>query len=611
MNKQFLGLALTFLGLSATAFGADPLRGTPIGSDPQSAPFAFDGNPQSGYSSSRNTYAWVGLDLGSPHVISEVKWTPPAGREDALLLGVFQGATTPDFLDAVPIAFISDSSMRHADVNCSRGFRYVRLVGPVNSFCQVAEIEFYGQQGNGDDSRLCQITNLPTVVVNTLNGDLPYDKEHEIACNVIIISKDGTDVLQKSAGIRERGNMSRTFPKKPYRIKFDKKQNVLDAPAKAKKWTLINNYGDKTLMRNMLGFDIAKMVGMAYVPYIQPVDVVVNGDYKGCYQLCDQVEVNEGRVDIDEMTPDDNYGEALTGGYLVEVDSYAYSEPVWFSTREFGIPVTIKSPDDDEITDDQRNYIEDYFNMMVSKAGDTDPETGLESVFDIHSFVQHMLVNEFVGNTDTYWSVNMYKHRGNPKIYTGPVWDLDLGFDNDNPVYPVVPNSGDGYLWETHYSSSAGGMKDLARQILHRDDVKEEILNVWSQTRDSGFSIDWVAEKVNEYSALLSESQRLNFLRWPMLNVRVHGNPKVYGSYEAELDILNQYTEAQMPHLDKVIGYVEGSHGTNGIAAPIIDNASARTAEYFTLTGLRVEGKLSPGIYVEVKGNARRKIMVK
>ena len=113
-------------------------------------------------------------------------------------------------------------------------------------------------------------------------------------------------LLSEPGTIRERGNYSRNFPKKPYRIKFDSKQHVLDAPAKAKKWTLINNYGDKTLMRNMLAFEISRQLGMPYTPYSKAVDVLLNGEYKGCYQLCDQVEVNKKRVAIDELTPRDN-----------------------------------------------------------------------------------------------------------------------------------------------------------------------------------------------------------------------------------------------------------------------------------------------------------------
>ena len=131
---------------------------------------------------------------------------------------------------------------------------------------------------------------------------------------------------------------------------------MLDAPAKAKKWTLIPNYSDKTLLRNLLAFEMSRQMGMTYTPYGTAVDVLLNGEYKGCYQLCDQVEINKNRVNITEMTPNDNQGSALTGGYLIEVDAYANQEISWFKSAK-GNPVTIKSPDDDEITANQKQYI--------------------------------------------------------------------------------------------------------------------------------------------------------------------------------------------------------------------------------------------------------------
>ena len=231
-----------------------------------------------------------------------------------------------------------------------------------------------------------------------MNNEIPNDKENQVVSQLTIISDDGTNLLSEPGATRERGNASRDFPKKPYRIKFDKKQNVLDAPAKAKKWTLINNYGDKTLMRNLLAFELSRRMGLSYTPYGTAVDVLLNGEYKGCYQLCDQVEIDKNRVAITEMTPEDNQGSALTGGYLIEVDAYANQEKSWFNSNK-GNPVTIKSPDEDEITANQKQYIRNFFNQM---------ENNWAAYLDLNSFLRHFLVGELSGNTDTYWSVFMY-----------------------------------------------------------------------------------------------------------------------------------------------------------------------------------------------------------
>ena len=516
MKNRSLFLALT-LALSCNFFlsAQSKLTGTPIGSDPENAFIAFDGDKTNRYMTKSGSYSWVGLDLGEPHIISQVGVSIPTDNKAYYQLGIFQGANNPDFSDAIPIAMIKDRDLDIMEVKCSRGFRYVRYVGPANSYCLVSEVEFYGEPGEGDDKHLWQITNLPTVVINTVNGEIPYDKEHDISSTVIIISNDGTEILAKDkTNIRERGNASREYPKKPWRIKFDKKQNVLDAPAKAKKWTLINNYGDKTLMRNMLAFDIARKMEMEWVPFCTPVDVVLNGEYKGCYQLCDQVEVGEGRLEIDEMEKTDTEGDALTGGYFVEIDAYAVDEPVWFRTAHYGLPVTIKSPDDEDIVESQKKYIENYFNMLEPMMKDTDPLTGYRSIFDNRSFIQHMLVNEMAGNTDTYWSTYMYKRRDDPVIYTGPVWDFDLGFNNDFRTYPVPSRSGSGFLWNSGLASSADGMIYFAQRILLKDEsTAAEITDVWRKARRNGLSAEWLNNQVDEYASLIEESQKLNFTR--------------------------------------------------------------------------------------------------
>ena len=244
---------------------------------------AFDGNLQTFFASWERSYTWAGLDLGVPHVITRVGWSPrnDVHGEQRVQLGVFEGANSPDFMDALPLYVISErgtiGTVSHADVACSKGFRYVRYIGPSDARCNIAEIEFYGHEGEGDESQLYRVTNLPTVSIHTLNGEIPYDKEHQIVSQLTIISDDG--LLSEPGTTRERGNASRNFPKKPWRIKFDKKQRVLDAPGKAKKWTLLNNYGDKTLMRNLLAFELSKRLGMPYTPYGTVVDVLLNGDY--------------------------------------------------------------------------------------------------------------------------------------------------------------------------------------------------------------------------------------------------------------------------------------------------------------------------------------------
>ena len=511
---------------------------------------AFDGNADTFLATYERSYTWAGLDLGKPYVITRVGWMP---RDDyngpkRVVLGVFEGANREDFMDALPLYVITEQGVRkqlsHAAVNCSKGFRYVRYVGPNDARCNIAELEFYGHEGEGDESQLYRLTNLPTVSIHTLNGELPYDKEHQISAQITIIGDSGNKVLLSEPGtIRERGNYSRNFPKKPYRIKFDSKQHVLDAPAKAKKWTLINNYGDKTLMRNMLAFEISRQLGMPYTPYSKAVDVLLNGEYKGCYQLCDQVEVNKKRVAIDELTPQDNSAPALTGGYLLEVDAYAYDEEVMFYSSNNN-PVAIKSPDGDSITWVQRKYIESAFNKM---------EQQWQRYLDLNTFLRHFLTGELSGNTDTYWSVFMYKQRENDTIYTGPVWDFDLAFENDNRTYPI--NNLNDYLYRTK-GSYTGNMRSFVDKIVvSNTNAKKRMLEIWTEARQDKLTEEYLVAYLDSLEEMLQESQRLNFLRWPIMNQYVHQNPVLWGSYKAEVDNARRFLKKRITWMDNKLGY--------------------------------------------------------
>ena len=616
MSKRLLGLL--FLASQMTfSMADDKLTGTVIGTlesvdySNTSAPSltvntrdcAFDGDLKTFFASYERSYTWTGLDLGTPHVITRVGWSPRNDSQGGkrVLLGVFEGANREDFMDALPLYVIDEKgtigTISYADVNCSRGFRYVRYVGPSDARCNIAELEFYGYAGEGDDSHLYQVTNLPTVTIHTLNGEIPYDKEHDIVSQLTIISDNGTKLLSEPGGTRERGNASRDFPKKPWRIKFDKKQRVMDAPAKAKKWTLINNYGDKTLMRNLLAFELSHRMGMSYTPFGTAVDVLMNGEYKGCYQLCDQIDINKNRVPITEMTPEDNDGDALTGGYLIEVDAYANKETSWFNSNK-GNPVTIKSPDDNEITSQQSQYIKNYFNTM---------EQQWSTYLDLNSFLRHFLVGELSGNTDTYWSVYMYKERNDSKLYTGPVWDFDLAFNNDKRIYPV--NQKTDYIYRSG-GSCAGKMKTFVDNIVVSNNAaKQQLLQIWDEVRQAGLTETNVVSFIDDWEQQLQQSQRLNFLRWPILSQRVHQNPQALGSYAKEVDVVRQYMKERIAWMDKKLGY---TYEPSGIQETRLD--MSKPLQIFTLSGQpcgQSLQNLSPGIYVVKQGQQARKIVVR
>lgn len=573
MRNIFL-LLLLILTLPLTAVESQLLTGTPIGSSPSvdysnnsasttvnQPSAAFDGDLNTFYASYGRSYTWVGLDLGTPHVITRVGWSP---RNDGVgpervVLGMIEGANRSDFLDAVPLYLIDQrgviGEMHYADIIVSKGFRYVRYVGPHDKRCNIAELEFYGHAGEGDDSKFYLPSGIPVVIMNTVNAEEPYDKEHNIPSYVRIIDTNNSYVID-TATTRLRGNASLNFAKKPYRIKFESKQRPLDAPAKAKKWTLISNYGDKTLMRNLLAFHISEVIGMPYTPYGRSVDVILNGEYKGCYQLCDQIEVNKNRVNIDEMETSDISGEALTGGYLWEIDAYADQEVSWFNSNH-NIPVTIKSPDEEDITPEQSKYVADFFNKMEETVYATyfdNKDYGWRSILDAETFLKHFLIGELSGNTDTYWSVYQYKKRGEDKAYTGPVWDFDIAFDNDYRTYPL--NNKSEFVC-FNGGSTAGSMGQFVRRVVLQDaQTIPELREIWAVARCNGIDSASLCMWIDSIAEEIDRSQTFTFMRWDILNRQEHMNPVARGSFAAEVAYLKEYISKRIEWMDKRLGYV-------------------------------------------------------
>lgn len=580
---------------------------------------AFDGKLDTYYHSCANITSgdWIGLDLGKKHVISSIAYAPRIDNDyrERIQLGIFEGANEPDFGDAIPLFIVSGPAERELTVrqiNCSRAFRYVRFIFPAarqsGKSSYVSELKFYGYESEGDESRLPQLTNLPTISIRTVDARDITSKEEYVKGVISIVYADGTKFYTDSLDIRGRGNNSWSHPKKPYRIKLANSTRLMGLPAKARNWTLINNYGDKTLMRNIVAFDFSRRLEMPYTSPAEAVDVVLNGDYKGCYQLCDHIDVRKNRVDIDEMSPTD-----LTGGYHIEIDAYASSEKNWFTSSAYGIPVTIKDPGDADLTSAQKNYIESHFNKMVSAAQSSNyknAQTGFRKYMDMETFLRHFLVGEYAGNTDTYWSVRMYKQRNDDKFYFGPSWDFDLGFENDHRTYPInnktewicfyTGGTVDG-SWQNG-SSAAGGTRDFVRRIFSDDAVVEQLREIYSYYRDRNIiSGEALTQVVDSCSAMLELAQDLNFKRWNIMNVKVHENPVVHGSYEAEVENVRNYVSNRVEWMDCKLNYIPSAipngvyEQQTGVNAKIWTNKNfiyLNSQDIFRVTISDISGKI-------------------
>lgn len=527
---------------------------------------AFDNDPSTYFTTVNSTRQWVGLDLGSPHVITRISYTSSAtyNGPDCLLLSLFEGGNDPDFMDALPLYMITEKPKTNvstsANVNVSRGIRYIRYVGGAGSYCTVADLKFYGHEGEGDDSQFYQITNLPTLSVHVQDEIMPQERGEDFESQSVLIYEDGKMLQEYPILFRVRGNYSATHENKAFRMKYNdgKSHHVMkdghnESPVKAKKWVLINSYRDKSLMRNPVAWAMSKRAEMKWTPWSQVVDLIVNGDYHGTYTLADHVDVHEGRIEITEMTETDVDEENITGGYYVEVDNNASREPYYFYST-YGNPISIHNPDDDIMQSEQFWYIQNAWNNMeetVYSPDYTDNENGMRSVLDMETFLRHILVSEFNGNTDMLCQVFLYKDRGDDHFYVGPVWDADLALENDQTTYPANERMD----W-TYKVRDTGNWTDFVDRVLSDPSAFAQLQGMWAKLRKSGaFEPDDVAADVDSLRNEVRASANLNFIRWPYLHQWLSLNPEVPGSWEKEVDRVRDFVYNRVAWMDEMLSY--------------------------------------------------------
>lgn len=206
--------------------------------------------------------------------------------------------------------------------------------------------------------------------------------------------------------IRGRGNSSWGFDKKPYRLKFDKKVSLCGLP-KAKNFVLLANYTDHSLIQNALAFKIGQMLELPYTNIGIPVDVKLNGIYKGSYLLTNKPGINAGSVDIDEDK-----------SIMWELD-VTFDEELKFKSPLLDLPVMVSDPD---LTEEQFEYWKNDFIEMEREA----VNLNASEFVDLDIAARYLLVYEIMKNGEIGFpkSVKLFKSEGGKYIF-GPIWDFD------------------------------------------------------------------------------------------------------------------------------------------------------------------------------------------
>ncbi|RYY58833.1 MAG: hypothetical protein EOO05_15165 [Chitinophagaceae bacterium] len=378
-------------------------------------------------------------------------------------------------------------------------------------------------------------TALPIIRINTKNS-APITSTETYIEGTFNVTANGTDLPDYSGKteVRGRGNSTWGMPKKPYRIKLDKKSEILGMPTN-KNWVLLANYSDKSLMRNMIAFRLGEWFGLSYTPRGQFVEVFLNNEYQGCYFLTEQIKPDPNRVNITEMDVTDETPSTITGGYMLEVDQRLDAEHWWFTTQ--GVALTIKEPE--AITTPQLNYITGYIQQMEDALYSTDfkdPANGYLKYINDDTFIQWYWVNELFRNQDAdfFSSIFLYKDR-DQKLSMGPVWDFDLGAGNID-----YNNSWEPTGW---YIRKSVWISRLFQDPAFRTKSKAK----WIATKTK---IAGLMTLIDETAKTLQYSQVENFKKWDILNIYVWPNRVVTGSYANEVAYLKTWLQTRIAWID-------------------------------------------------------------
>ena len=291
-----------------------------------------------------------------------------------------------------------------------------------------------GQLLRKDEAPYVPATELsqPVLYIETEGGAPITTKTTYVNCTYRIVNElgFGEELFNQPGRIRGRGNSTWTMPKKPYKVKLDNKVPVLGMPA-SKDFALLANYIDPSKVRYAMANEISGRTGLPWAPRSRNVEVYVNGDYQGLYQLSESVEVDPNRVAIDELKASHTSGRNLTGGYILEVDTrFEENGEIGWRTR-LGVPIIFDTPDGDIA--EQYNYARDFTQACEDALFSEDFTDGAwRDLLDADSWADWYLLNEVVCNNDSGFgaSVKLTKPRdpaGGPpsKLHAGPGWDFD------------------------------------------------------------------------------------------------------------------------------------------------------------------------------------------
>jgi hypothetical protein len=393
------------------------------------------------------------------------------------------------------------------------------------------------------------VTNLPIIIIDTYGQEIPDEPKINAEMGIIYNGpgqmnhqNDPFNNYDGFVGIEMRGQSSQFFyPKKSYGFETRDEEgenlnvSLLGLPAE-NDWVLYAPYGDKSMLRNVVTFFMARSIG-GYASETIFCELILNGEYMGVYVLMERIKRDKNRVDIASLNPDEISGDDLTGGYIVRVDKvdpdFQIGPDGWLSAPNPSFPdakdiiFQYFYPKASDIVPEQRDYISNYISLAEEAligSSFSNPDLGYNAWFDTPSFVDHLLLNEISKEVDKYrYSTYFFKDKDSKggKLFSGPAWDFNLGYANVDYWPPGISYSGwnypvvEPYEWGIMY-----WWKRLMQDSYFRNLAKTR----YHQLRQDELSNERLELFVDSITSYIHEAQERNYERWPILGTWVWPN---------------------------------------------------------------------------------------
>lgn len=389
------------------------------------------------------------------------------------------------------------------------------------------------------------------------------------------ITEQGIVTYEGIAGIEIRGASSQMFDKKSYGLETwdnnneDINVSLFDMPEE-EDWVLHGPYSDKSLMRNKLIYDLSRDMGR-YASRTRFVELMINGSYKGVYIFMEKLKRNKGRIAIEKLKPEENSGDDITGGYILKIDKIAGSNvgsgynnqnsfaskipPPRTGTGE--IRFLYEYPDAEEISSEQKNYINQYvhdFEASLASDAFKDPSIGYRAYIDVESFIDFFILNEISHNVDGYRLSTFMNKDKNGKLNMGPIWDFNLAFGNADYC-----GGGNTDTWAYRFNERCPGdfwsVPFWWYRLLEDPYFVEKLKTRWFEYRSNVLSDQAVLGKISDYKKEMEEVDAIdrNFNKWAILGKWIWPNNFVGTTYEAEQIYVEDWIVERMNWLDRAI----------------------------------------------------------